>query len=465
MRLKPKGAKILKLSIVGGYIMLFGLSGCNNIAVQNIKPDLLEPEVRYFLYEVAERTWQYLVFSAGLKGIPVDHAIIKKDQKLHKADYTSITNVGLFLMALPAAVDFGFLPPGEGDKRLGKIIAFLEAMPKSEGGLFYNYFKLKNGQPDEKLYVSSVDNAWLAAGLIIASKTENADLKERALKLYEEMDFSRFYDSKIGQLRLGYNDKDNKESSYHYGVLCTEARVLSMIALAKGQVPDKHWYKLYRTLPQNWTWQSQEPKGELYDISGNKVFGGYYEVDGLKVVPSWGGSLFEYLMPLLVVPELEIAKNSFGLNNIRVVKLHKEYCLQEAGYPVWGLSPSSFPAKSGEFKYSEFGYEKLGMKGYPDKGIITPHASILALEVDTLAVVENLQTMKEKFPAIWTEYGFYDSLNVNTGEVAKLYLALDQGMIFLALHNYLKDGNTRKNFFVGEIKEKMAPILAQEKFY
>jgi hypothetical protein len=162
---------------------------------------------------------------------------------------------------------------------------------------------------------------------------------------------------------------------------------------------------------------------------------------------------------------LEIAKKSFGLNNVRVVKLHKEYCLKEAGYPVWGLSPSSMPAKVGEFKYGEFGYGELGARGYPDKGIITPHASVLALEIDTLAVVENLQTMKEKFPAIWTEYGFHDSLDVNTGEVAKLYLTLDQGMIFLALHNYLKDGNTRKNFFSDEIKKKMTPILARERFF
>jgi len=451
-----------------GLIVLMSLMGCTTGDLEDInfiEPDKIEPASRDFLYEIAQRTWKYLVFSAEESGIPADHIILKKDGKLHDADYTTATNLGLFLMTVPAAIDFDFLSPNEGEEWLEKIIDFMEAMPKSNGGLYYNYFKVKDGKPDENLYVSSVDNAWVAAGLVVASKVKNSELKNRIRKLYQDMDFSKFYDPGLGQMRLGYRDTDHKMDKYHYGLLNTEARLISMIALAKKQVPDEHWYRIYRTLPQEWDWQRSRPQGQKRTAAGIEYFAGYYTVDGMQVVPSWGGSLFETLMPLLVVPELAVAPRSFGVNDVRIVKLQKDFCLNKKGYPVWGLSPSSMPAKVGEFKYGEFGYDKLGSKGYPDKGVVTPHASILALEIDTPAVIENLKTMKVRFPNIWTEYGFYDAVDVNTGEVSTIYLTLDQSMIFLALHNYLKAGGTRARFFTDEIATKMAPILAQQRFF
>ncbi|MCK5219153.1 hypothetical protein KAR10_06520, partial [bacterium] len=105
-----------KSILVINVMALMCLSACINVYGNYTKPEELDLESREFLHEIAERTWKYLVFSTGEFGIPADHVILREDQKLHIADYTSVTNIGLFLMALPAAVDFGFLSPAEGDK-------------------------------------------------------------------------------------------------------------------------------------------------------------------------------------------------------------------------------------------------------------------------------------------------------------------------------------------------------------
>jgi len=268
----------------------------------------------------------------------------------------------------------------------------------------------------------------------------------------------------LGQFSLGYSDAEHTTSTAHYGLHCTEARLISVIAIGKGQVPVSHWFRVYRTLPKEWKWQRQIPQGRMvHAADGTAYLQGYYEVNGLKVVPSWGGSLFEFLMPLLVVPELELARNGLGENNRRAVHLQKEYCLKIAKYPVWGLSPCS-RTEPGEYRYTEAGYENLGTKGYPDIGIVAPYASFLALDIDPDGVLRNIRSFKQHY-RVWTPYGFCDAVNVKTGDVAQRYLSLDQAMIFLALHNALKDGATRKHFFSGEIERRMTPLLKEEAFY
>src|SRR5205807_9175939 len=98
---------------------------------------------------------------------------------------------------------------------------------------------------------------------------------------------------------------------------------------------------------------------------------------GERYVPSWGGSMFEALMPTLVLDEARHAPRSLGANDAAHVAVQRRYALEELGYPVWGLSPSSTPGNDG---YGEYGVRVLGSLGY-GAGAVTPHAVALALGV------------------------------------------------------------------------------------
>ena len=104
----------------------------------------------------------------------------------------------------------------------------------------------------------------------------------------------------------GYHVHLARPAAYHYGLLYTEARLGSLIAIGKGDVPAAHWFKLHRTLPNTpeYAWQSQPPLHRVAKRMGPTYFGGYYEWQGVRFVPSWGGSMFEALMPSLVLDEL-----------------------------------------------------------------------------------------------------------------------------------------------------------------
>ena len=140
-----------------------------------------------------------------------------------------------------------------------------------------------------------------------------------------------------------------------------------------------HWFKLYRT-PQypEYAWQSQPPLHRLAKHTRDQLyFGGYYAWRGVRFVPSWGGSMFEALMPGLVLDERRYAPASLGRNDRMHAVIQRRYALEKLGYPVWGLSPSASPATGA---YGEYGVKPLGTRGYT-AGAVTPHAAALALSV------------------------------------------------------------------------------------
>jgi len=141
------------------------------------------------------------------------------------------------------------------------------------------------------------------------------------------------------------------------------------------------------------------------------------------------------------------------------VKIHVKHALEKLAYPVFGMSPCSVP----EGGYSEYGVKALGMKGYKD-GVITPHATFLALEFAPKECVKNLKNILEKFDA-YGEYGFYDAIDPKTGKVATRYLCLDQAMSFIALNNYLNSGAIRKRFHADPIAKNAEELLKVENFF
>jgi hypothetical protein len=124
------------------------------------------------------------------------------------------------------------------------------------------------------------------------------------------------------------------------------------------------------------------------------------------------------------------------------------------------MSPSSTVARD---SYSEYGVKYLGVRGYKC-GVITPHASALALSTTPEAAINNLRKLASLYD-IYGEYGFYDAVDPLTGKVVHKYLALDQGMLFVALANYLKDHSIQEHFASDPIAARALNIIGEERFF
>lgn len=408
------------------------------------------------LLELARLTWKYFDNLVNNRThLIVDN--IETGEFKAIGDYTSPTNIGLYLMACVSAYELEFISKQEAVKRIQNTLTALEKLEKWKGFPF-NFYNTTNMQVTRR-YVSVVDSGWLAAGLIVIAQAFPAEVGKRADDMLNQMNFSLFYTPSLGQLRLGYDDIEKSMTPFHYGLLVTENRVASFIAIAKGDVPEEHWYKLYRTPPAEWDWQNQKPLGSERSVKGNWVFGGLYKYKDAYIVPSWGGSLFEFLMPSIVMKEQRLSQRGLGKNNDIALKINKSYALGEKKYPVWGLSPCSYPGG-----YGEFGVKAIGVKGYGDFGIVTPHASILGIEYEPEAVVSNIREFIKRYP-ILGEYGLYDSVKVKDGKVAQKYLALDQGMILISLTNHLKAGAIRRHFHHDPRIRAVEHLLRDEKFF
>ena len=166
--------------------------------------------------------------------------------------------------------------------------------------------------------------------------------------------------------------------------------------------------------------------------------------------------MFEGLMPGIVLKEKDLGTKALGLNNQRHVDVQIAYA-KEKGYKAWGFSPAATPDG-----YSEFAATPLGTSGYKDGATVTAHATFLALDYAPQEVQKNIKALKEF--DLYSKYGFYDSVNVETGEIAKAYLALDQGMIMVSIANYLEDGVIREYFHQDPIGKKPEELLKQEEF-
>ena len=417
-----------------------------------------------FLMMLARDTWKFFDHIVDQEhGLPLDTIQLGETTPIAKdgwvGDYTNVTNIGLYLMCLVSAYDFGFITEEEAIKRIKLTMDTIEKLEHHESGFLYNYYDTTTLEKTS-YFVSLVDSGWLDAGMYVA-KNAFPVLKEQAERILASHSFEFFYDEVEQQMTHGYFAHLKVRSDYHYGSFYTEPRAASYIAIGRGEVPVEHWFRLVRTFPDEYSWQQQMPiNRELRTTLGYTYPGGYYEWKGKKYLPSWGGSMFEAIMPTLILDEVKLAPEGLGLNDKRHVEIQIQYTLEDLKYPVWGMSPSSDP----EVTYSEFGVQPLGSKGYK-AGVVTPHAAVLGLEFAPEATVKNLRELAKQFPALYGEYGYYDAVTVKNGKIARKYLALDQSMIFVTLNNYLNDGAIRKRFHADPINENVLPLLTEEKFF
>ena len=454
-------------------------------------------DTRDTLERYARDTWASFVAMTDVEtGLPADSLHIDGTHSVQ----TSITNIGAYMWSTLVAEALGFVSHDDAIARLDRTLRTLETMERHEpSGQFFNWYDHTTGEPltvwppsGEPLtpILSSVDNGWLATALHLV-RHQVPELSDRAGALFDRMDFGFYYQPEVNRILFHYAPSTGEAPCY-YDTIVSESRIASYIGIAKGELPPHHYFGTWRSFPKtcDWSWQETKPRGFYHTYYGVTVFEGAYRYAGMRLVPSWGGSMFEALMPTLFIPEEQWGLQSWAINHPLTVQAQMHHGLAEAQYGYWGFSPANMP----EGDYATYGVDGLGMNpdGYPsnnDKtfvdhgfpgcpdrkptsdpppsaytnGVVTPHAAFLALRWAPEATLENLANLEHNFD-IYTAWGFRDSVNVNTKVVSDSYLALDQGMIMAALGNALAQDMLREAFVTPAFRRALRPVLSVEVF-
>ncbi|MEP7193457.1 MAG: glucoamylase family protein [Actinomycetota bacterium] len=471
---------------------------------------------RHTINRWARDTWASLVAMTDRHtGLPADN-ISGPLKAPTRSGYTSPTNIGGYMWSTVIARELGIISVQECRRRLTQTLTTMSRLKHHEAsGMFYNWYDEANGDvvtvwPENGSivypFLSSVDNGWFAASLMVVRNAEPG-VAGLANALLKKMNFGMFYNkdarpqAAAGLLRGGFWDGAHPDGfvvgNYlgigpdvfytlnHYDILVSEPRIATYIGIAHGQIPPAAYYATMRTFPADWDWAEQQPVGQQHTYYGTDVFEGAFTYRGMHIVPSWGGDMFEALMPDLFVPEASWAPRSWGINHALTVRAQREFGLDDARYGYWGFSPASRPGGG----YTAWGVEIIGMDpgGYVSDmesthidigngnrvgadptpawgdGVVTPHAAFLAMQYEPRQAYDNLVKIERKLKA-YGEGGFYDAVAVKSGLIAKRYLSLDQAMVMGAIGNVFCDNVIRRHFIKGEVQSKIKPLIGIEQF-
>ncbi len=291
---------------------------------------------------------------------------------------------------------------------------------------------------EQSLPAESVLSAWLDR-LLAAFATaqwlagETLAMAERLIETVHDlsagMDMRFLYESRRKLFTIGYNVTMSRLDDSNYDLLASEARLGSFLAIARGDVPLEHWFSMSRP---------------------------YGAVGRRRVLLSWTGTMFEYLMPLLF-------QRSY--DNSLLDKAAREAVAVQIAYGrshnvPWGISESAFADLDLEktYQYKAFGVPILGLKrGLEEKLVVAPYATLLALHAAPAKAVHNLKRLADL--GMLAEYGYFEAMDFSRqaqrdlaarhpkrGVIIEAYMAHHQGMAFLALINFLHDNPFPRRF-------------------
>jgi cyclic beta-1,2-glucan synthetase len=487
----------------------------------------LAPEQVAFLRTAARKTWGFFETFVGAE----DHWLPPDNYQEHPvavvAHRTSPTNMGLALLANLAAYDFGYLTAGALIERTDKALATMRSLERHRGH-FYNWYDTRSLKPLPPLYISSVDSGNLACHLLtlrpgllaladapILAPQCFDDLREsppatvRAARLVLErfvlqasaepvarqcqaaldelarfrlpddgaiptlrelaslndesgrrarerigtlerlarecgelasMEYGFLVDKSRQLLAIGYNVSEHRRDASCYDLLASEARAASFVAIAQGELPQESWFALGRLL----TGAGGEP-----------------------ALLSWSGSMFEYLMPLLVMPAYE---NTLLERTCRAAVKRQIAYGSECGVP-WGMSESGYNMVDAalNYQYRAFGVPGLGLKrGLTEDVVVAPYASALALMVAPEAACLNLQRLAAA--GVEGKFGFYEAVDYTASRLqrgqssalVRSFMAHHQGMVLLSLAHLLLDRPMQKRFQT-DARFQATMLLLQER--
>jgi cellobiose phosphorylase len=289
--------------------------------------------------------------------------------------------------------------------------------------------------PDSSSIVSPIDgeihgwlenfrNATLDASLHALERIREFEVAAEHCRDFSNMDFAFLFDSSRKLLSIGYNVDDHRMDRGFYDLLASEARLASFYAIAQGQLGQEHWFALGRLLTTS---------------------------KGIPALLSWSGSMFEYLMPLLVMPTYE---NTLLHQTYKaIVQRQIEYGKQRD--VPWGISESGFNAWDVhlDYQYRAFGVPGLGLKrGLAEDLVVAPYATVMALMVAPEAACRNLERLTAE--GRQGSCGFYEAIDYTpsrlplgvTSATVRSFMAHHEGMSLLSLAYFLLDRPMQRRF-------------------
>ncbi|MBI3346456.1 MAG: carbohydrate-binding protein [Burkholderiales bacterium] len=352
--------------------------------------EAIDDDERHYLLGVARDTWRWFErwVTQDDNDLPPDNVQFDPDTAV--AHRTSPTNIGLYLLSACCAREFGWLHDVGLAERVGRTLDTLEKLPKHRGHL-YNWVDTQRLTVLEPYYVSTVDSGNLCAHLmVVAAACEGFarggdgmpprpavaqalnDVAARARSIALAHEFGWLYDPQRHLLHIGaiappgVGPGEEKLDLNHYDLLASEARLASLVAIAKGDVPASHWGAL----------------GRPFFSRGH--------VTGLK---SWSGSMFEMLMPSLVLDE---PSGSALAEAARATVAEQIRAARARGLP-WGVSESAYAKRDASlaYQYGPQGNAALALRDTPPEEIvIAPYATLMATMVMPRAAVANLRLLQ-----------------------------------------------------------------------
>jgi cyclic beta-1,2-glucan synthetase len=409
---------------------------------------LLPRQDRVYLEGVARDTWRLFDRCVGAKDnhLPPDNLqIAPSDMTAHR---TSPTNIGMYLLSAACAHRFGWIDTTELVSRLNATLSTLATLPRHRGH-FLNWYDTQSGAALLPMYVSTVDSGNLSGHLLAVAgacrelaRTDTAGPQLRALAdrcehLAWEPEFGFLFHPKRHLFHIGYRVAEQQLDAAFYDLLASESRLTSVLAIAKGEVPMRHWAALGRP---------------------------FYAVGTVAGLRSWSGSMFEYLMPSLVLDE----PPGSVLADAGRAALREQVAFSAALSLPWGISESAYAGRDHTlaYQYAPHGVPRLALRRTPtDELVIAPYATALAAQIaprdacTNFAVLEGLGARGR--------YGFIEALDFSPARQALgptftpvgTYMAHHQGMTIVALANLLLAGAPRRWGMSHARLEAVSPLL------
>ncbi|HET9977257.1 MAG TPA: glucoamylase family protein [Burkholderiaceae bacterium] len=407
---------------------------------------------RAYLEGIARSTWRFFERCIGADDhhLPPDNLQSLPHEML--AHRTSPTNIGLYLLSAACARAFGWIDTAQLLARLEATLATLAKLQRHRGHLL-NWYDTQTLAPLLPMYVSTVDSGNLCGHLLAvgqacreleATPPVDDETRRRLLAVAAECEhlawapeFGFLYHRKRHLFHIGYRVAEQELDAGFYDLLASESRLTSLLAVAKGDVPVSHWAALGRP---------------------------FFAVGARAGLRSWSGSMFEYLMPSLVLDE----PPGSVLRDACCAALGEQVAFARAHGVPWGISESAYAGRDHTlaYQYAPQGVPRLALRRTPpDELVVAPYATALAAQIEPHAACMNFAALQSL--GARGEFGFIEALDFTPSRQTETTprtpvatsMSHHQGMTIVALANVLLDGAARRWGMADPHIEAVASLL------